>query len=193
MTCFLGNHDYDTSFCKIYVLNFVVSIISRTKFGYKSVWSYFFNPLCVWFIRRYICNSIKKFIWLKLHMSDRFNRHMVGWKKITLKESTWHCRYLSRLRRRWSGWLYFSLTSPLLFSIITEQKGQEKLSANVYLNNFNCYIIMVSHNHITSISYCNILCSHIFHVEWLQSSLSFFFPTFFSFPFLNAYQTWLLA
>ena len=112
-----------TSFCKIYVLNFVVSTISRTKFGYKSVWSYFFNPLCAWFIRRYICSSIKKFIWLKLHMNGRFNRHMIGWEKITLKESTWHCRYLSRLRRRWSGWLYFSLTSPLLFSINTGKKG----------------------------------------------------------------------
>ena len=146
----------------------------------------FFQPIMCWFMRRYICSSIKKAIWLKLHMNGRFNCHIVGWKKITLKESTWHCRYLSRLRRRRSGWLYFSLISTLLFfPIIMEQKGKEKLSTNVYLNNFNCYIIMVSHNHITSISYCNILCSHMFHVEWLQSSLSFFFPTFFFFSFFK--------
>ena len=181
MTFFLGNHDRDTSFCKIYILNFVVITNITNKVWLQIGLDLFLQPITC---QLYICNSIKKVTWLKLHTYGFFNPHIVGWKKITLnlllrkREYMIRVKYSSRLRRWRSSWLHFSLALP--FSIITEQRGKEKLSANVYLNNFNCYIIIVSPIHIKSISYCNILCSHMFHAKRLQISLSNFF---FSSPF----------
>ena len=69
------------------------NFLGGQNFGSKLIWSYFFR-LILWIyqiIHTYYLNKshewfIKKVMWLKLHIHNLFNLHIMGWKKIILSQ-----------------------------------------------------------------------------------------------------------